>query len=511
MNDPCHQPYCLLKFQNRYNLPLLNPATCVEDLLRESNADGDDELREEVSASANSLEEGGVDTSKVPPELIARVIRRSLSSPICQRQGYIMLMSSFPCSENVANVIFSDEPKKVEKSNDVEEEEVADKKKGKKDDKKGKDKGGGKGGAENENEEEPLVELELNKDKGATHVISFQASDSFLIELYEKANSRVVENEDEEGADEPNIVIDEEAVAILKGRLGKFRDVEKAFGTGKLQAASDEESTKAEGEEGKNDASPEEADGEEKKAETEETSKQEVERPALMHEWLENKFSARILQLPCDKECADALSLALIEEGAGQDTYVGEFVEENGAIPGIAYLTANQEKPGQWGSAANAGNVETPSASTTHVDDANQGEEGDPSGKSDDAESSKDSAARAKLLPHEQTYEDVTVEEAEEIAPIIEKYKKYCSENVMKNVTLGMMKVLSDPDCEDVVDAMADYLIAEGKRLEKEGEEAARQNFEALLQHVDNLSSRLIDGRDDSTMATGTVLSSAKF
>ena len=65
------------------------------------------------------------------------------------------------------------------------------------------------------------------------------------------------------------------------------------------------------------------------------------------------------------------------------------------------------------------------------------------------------------------------MEEAGEISDLTKEYRRFCSDNIMKEVTLGMMKILKNGEKTDIVDLLADHLIAEGKRLEKEGEKVS--------------------------------------
>jgi hypothetical protein len=56
----------------------------------------------------------------------------------------------------------------------------------------------------------------------------------------------------------------------------------------------------------------------------------------------------------------------------------------------------------------------------------------------------------------------------------------------------------------DPIDFLAEYLMAKGKQYEKEAEGDARAKFDELLKHVDELSSRIFQEREEnSTFATG--------
>ena len=206
-----------------------------------------------------------------------------------------------------------------------------------------------------------------------------------------------------------------------------------------------------------------------------------------------------MVHLPGDEAAAEELSSAFIPPGEPQDAYIQHFIED-GQIPGIVFMTDStkvEEEKMVASSLADEASDAAPEAETPT-----------PGPSSEPAPST--SPAPSSLLPHEEVYEDVTLEEAGEISSLTSEYRKFCSDNVMKEVTVGMMKILKSSSSSnvDIVDLLADHLIAEGKRMEKEGEEAARINFDSLLQHVDALSSRILEGRrDDSTMATGTVFS----
>ncbi|GMI53810.1 hypothetical protein ScalyP_jg9832, partial [Parmales sp. scaly parma] len=107
------------------------------------------------------------------------------------------------------------------------------------------------------------------------------------------------------------------------------------------------------------------------------------------------------------------------------------------------------------------------------------------------------------LLPHEELFSKTNTADVEQIQELLETYDDYAINNVMRQITEGMMSIHStSPD--DPVDALADYLITKGKELEAEGNRKARENFDGLLAHVEELSSRMFDARTEgSTFATG--------
>ena len=455
--------------KGRYSLPLVTPITVVEMLLKED--EGSSKVRDEVAAVWNA-EEGGKDLQKISPPLMARAFCRALQSAACKTQGYIMV--GVPTSENNVNVVFSDEPveKEGEEGEEQEQEEPA----------KGKDKGkkGKKGAAEEAAPVEKVEEREVNPLKAPTHVINLASSDEQLVDIITKANTKPpAEGEETE-------TIDQEAVDKFKEELMEFRAQEKTFGQ---RPAVEEEEEKKENEDSKDAQDAKEGD------EAVEISKS----PATsVWGWMEEKCNAKVLHLPGDEAAAEELSSAFIPPGERQDTYIQQFIED-GQVPGITFMTDTTK-------------VEEEKTPASPAQDAAPEAVEDPASVPAPALEAAPSppSVPSSLLPHELVYEDVTLEEANEISSLTSEYRKFCSDNVMKEVTVGMMKILksSSSDNVDVVDLLADHLIAEGKRMEKEGEEEARFNFDSLLQHVDALSSRILEGRrDDSTMATGTVFS----
>jgi len=471
------------ELKSKYSLPLLTRRSCVDILLKSEEAGP---AKAELEAIWNA-EEDEKDITKVPDQLLAKAFRFCLASGTCMAHGYVMC--DFPESENDAFVMFSDEPPPPEPSEeDVKEEEEPPKKEDKKKDKK-KDKKG----SQQEEEEiviAPVVEFPLNPGRGPTHVLCFPASDEHLFSL-----NGALPVAEEEGA-EPTV---SEAGQAFKSRLAAYRTATSKFGLRppKPEATPSEEEKEAppseekkEGDMGAQDAGAEGEDVDTKAAE-EKTATSLVE-------WLEVKFpECKSATLPSDEKCAKELSLAFLE-GAQCDAYINEFIEE-GAIPGIVFMNTKEGVEERTESAIL--DAVDNDGSETVVEEKEDG----PTGSS--TTTAADGPDPTKL-PHAALYEEVTVDEAEEVQLFVDEYKKYCSDNVMKQVTLGMMNILKnkdDPDF-DVVDYLGDFLIQEGKKLEREGEDVAKKEFDAVLKHVDEMSSRLIEGRDDSTIA-GTVFS----
>jgi len=405
-------------------------------LLKEE--EGSSKVRDEVAAVWNAAE-GGNDISKISPELMARAFRRALLSTACQRQGYILVDA--PTSENSVNVAFSDEPPVDENAGDEEAEEEVPAK-GKKDDKK-KKKGGDKPPPI-----EPVVEFDVNPLKAPTHVINLAASDAYLTEVASKANTK----ETAEGEEEPTI--DAEAVAAFKANLSAYRTQEQNFGLRPPKPEEDDDAAAAATEEKKDgDAAAEGAEGEDATIE-----KAEEKLPATsVHTWMEEKCNAKVLHLPFDEVTAEELSAALIPTGESQNAYIFQFVDD-GETPGIVFMTA----------AATPEADKVPEPATEAAPAPEAAAEAPPASVAAPAD-----AASSSLLPHEQVYASVTLEEAGEISDLTKEYRRFCSDNIMKEVTLGMMKILKNGEKTDIVDLLADHLIAEGKRLEKEGEKVS--------------------------------------
>ncbi|GMH65698.1 hypothetical protein TL16_g04266 [Triparma laevis f. inornata] len=452
------------ELKGMYSLPLLTRRTVVDIVMK--GEEGSNNIRDEV-AKIWDAEEGGKDATKIPDKLLARCFRHCLDSGTCKSHGYVMY--DFPETENDGYIMWSDEPETVE-GEEKEEEEPVEEKKGKKDEKKGKK---GKESPRDEPVEpvEPIVKFPLNPKKGPTHILNFPASDEYLFKL--NGASPIAS----EGGAEPVV---SEAGLKYKEMLEGYRRKVASFGARPPMATEEEKETKEDEEEGK----------EETKKEPEEEEKIFKSLP----EWLEDKFSCKLASFPCDEKCAEELSLPVLDS-TQQTSYITEFIEE-GSVPGIVFMNAKSTKVkgdvNDFPSTVTADTTTTAPASTEPV--------APPTTTSNDD--------YVDVLPHVKVYNDVSIEEAEEIQSFIDEYKNYCSQNVMKQVTLGMMEILkikSDPTV-DVIDTLADFLISEGKKLEKDGEEKARNQFDAVLKHVDEMSSRLIEGRDDSTIA-GTVFS----
>ena len=97
----------------------------------------------------------------------------------------------------------------------------------------------------------------------------------------------------------------------------------------------------------------------------------------------------------------------------------------------------------------------------------------------------------------------------EGLAKLTSEYETYAGENVMKEVTMGIMKALEESP-EDPIDFLADYLIAKGKAAEVQGEEAARLNFEELLNKCDEMSSRMFRQGEESTYMSRMSFASSR-
>ncbi|GMH65973.1 hypothetical protein TrST_g8008 [Triparma strigata] len=446
------------ELKGRYSLPVLSRKTTVEIVMK--GEEGSSKVRDEVVKVWES-EECGKDVEKIPDKLIAECFRFCLDSGTCKQHGYVMY--DFPETENDAYVMFSDTPPPNEEEEPPSEEPVDDKKK-KAPEKKGK----GKNEAPPTDPIKPIVKFPLNPKKGPTHVLTFPASDSYLFGV-----NGAVPVVEEEGS-EPAV---SEAGQKYRERLAAYRAKVSKFGERPPPAPEEESEEKKEGGE---------ETTEEKAPEAPETIFKSLP------EWLEDKFGCKLASFPCDEKCAEELSLPVLDE-TQKTSYITEFIEE-GCVPGIVYMNA-KPPPKAKGDAPDV----TPPPTTSSLDAASVPEP---------SSATPPSASEDDVLPHVKVYNDVAIEEAEEVQFFIDEYKNYCTNNIMKQVTLGMMKILKmkdDPDV-DVVDTLADFLIAEGKKLEKEGEEKARTQFDAVLKHVEEMSSRLIDGRDDSTIA-GTVFS----
>mgnify|MGYP000621786168 CR=1 FL=1 len=73
----------------------------------------------------------------------------------------------------------------------------------------------------------------------------------------------------------------------------------------------------------------------------------------------------------------------------------------------------------------------------------------------------------------------------------------------MKDITMGIMDVLLKNPI-DPITHLANLLEAKGRENEVNGERIAKQKFEELLTHVDEMSARIAAEKgENSTMATG--------
>ena len=379
--------------------------------------------------------------------MIAKCVRKYLEKPVCVRHGYVMWVGDnlLLGSENAAFTTYSKEPSEEE----LEEEEKVKAEKGEVEEVKGKDKKKDKKGKSSPMEEEVVevvVELPLVSTKLPTHVICVPASDSYLLS---KMNEVAVEGEDGKMGE-----IDEAAAAVYKATLEEYRSVVKKFGMRPKAVV---------------------GEGEEKGEEEEEEEKSEGKGGTSILQWLEEKAGGvscgiKITQIPVDAIAAAALSVAFLEQESDRANYVDEFVFE-GEVPGIYFMNGG----------GGEGGIESVVVKATIEETAVE--------------------EKKVNLPHEAMFESVSGEEVSEIQKFVDEYEGYAANTIMKEVTLGMMKVMKEGPV-DPVDFLADYLIAKGKQAAIDGEEAARVNFDELLNHCEEMSSRMFKDNEDSTFVS---------
>ena len=480
-----------------YRLPSITLQWCADVLLAaDGSGFGSSALREEVTL-ATSVDK---DLSKLDKALAARVVRSALLSPKAKHYGYVLLLSPDNALEQYLYDIYGKTP--------TEEEEAAAKAagaqaaaaaaaaeaekggKGKKDDDKKKAEAAKKAAADEKAAKDskkggkdvaavaPVIEdlealavtaTSVDASKLPTVLLSLVAGDGHLLSV--------------------NGFGDEAASAdatAFKAKLDAFRREQGRFGRRPAPATVDPAAAAA----ATADAPP-----------------AEPTFPLLsvssVEGWFEaHKPSIRSLSIPQDAAAAEQRSVAFLE-GAQRSAAVASVIENGQGTPGIVYLlpgvegSAPSSEAGQGGGGGDAAvGIAVSLAGLTLQDSSKKGEE-----KKEEGDVPK--AKAAALLPHEKLLSTVTVGEYEEVKDIVDVYTKYMAENVMKDVTMGMMEVIRTSP-SDPIDFLAEYLMAKGKLCEREGEGGARTKFTELLKHVDELSSRIFQEREEnSTFATG--------
>jgi len=440
-----------------------------------------DELASIYSSASGDTEEASLvpwDSSALSPSLVRQCLQRRIGSSRCLVHGYVLLDSIV--SEEDANVVFSDpDPPKVltEEEEEEKRKKEEEEKKGKKDDKKGKkDDKKGKKGEEAEEEYVVCAPREVNKSRLPDLVISREGSDDRLMEDMGFKTTEEAPEMTEEGEK-------------FKSELKEYRQHLENFGWRPKKESKEEDK-----EESKDDSKTDEPDGEPAPA-------LEIQLPSSLSSWIEaHNPSLKSLQLPSDDVAAENLSVAYIGTMDGMMSSCNSLIEDGvGGEPGICWVMEDVDME-NWEEEESIEDVEeAPKASGDDLTPAgNSGEQEPPANATEGSSSSC-----GGQLPHEKIFNSLNMADINQIEEMNLLLEDYSVNNIMKDVTKGMMSVLSqNPD--DPVEFLADYLIEKGKEYERNGREEAKDNFDQLLKHVDDLSSRLFDARTEtSTFATG--------
>ena len=302
-----------------------------------------------------------------------------------------------------------------------------------------------------------------------------------------------MEGGDEEGEEKSEPKLSEQG-EVFKKSLAVYRRHETMWGH---RAEKKEGEGEAEGGEEKKEAEGE-VDGN-AEAKEEENKKNDEPQPVAtsLEAWLESRSVAaagsppKFLHLPHDAPSAEVLSVAFIPSPKGMVSIVEAAVESNG-VPGITWVLEGVDM-GLGGEDEESG--EEGLASTTEIG------EGEVESATEKAQGEGEEVKGC--LPHEQLFNSLTTDDLEQVKDALPAYEEYGVKNLMSEVTLGMVECLSS-NPEDPVEFLADFLIKKGREKESKGREDALENFDTLLKHVDDMSSRLFDARTEtSTFATG--------